>query len=103
MKRKILCGECVEEGYAVHLARLFASLSSVANLRVLLALGDDEVSTNHLADILELTPSEVQHCLKHLEEIGLVCGTSYGHVRLFRIHNSHLRNILFDRIPTLVP
>ena len=101
MKRRILSGEYVEIGYARHLARLFTSLSDVAVLRVLLALGDDEVSANHVADIVEMAPRDVQQCLEALEEFGLIRGTVYGRVRFFRIENDHLRNLLFGGVRTL--
>lgn len=96
-----MCGEYAEAKYAAHLARLFGSLSNPANLRVLLALGDDEVSVNHLADILELAPPDVQKRLDDFEELDLVCGTLYGQVRLFRMKDARLRDLLFERLGAL--
>lgn len=95
----IMCGEYAEEGYAACLARLFAALADAEKLRVLLALGDDEVSTNHLADILEASPADVQNCLDAYEELDLVRGTMHGNVRFFRIGDTQVRDLLFERVP----
>ncbi len=96
-----MCGEYAEARYAAHLARLFVPLGDTGNLRVLLALGDDEVSVNHLADVLELAPHDVQKCLDDFEELDLVRGTLYGRVRLFRMKDARLRDLLFGRLGAL--
>jgi hypothetical protein len=94
----VMCGEYAEPAFAAYPARLFASLADPSGVRVLLAMGDDEVSTNHLADILEMAPEDVQRYLHAYEELEVVRGTTYGAVRLFRVCDAHVRNLLFERL-----
>ena len=97
---RVMCGEYAAPRYAAHLTRLFASLADAENLRALLALGDDEVSANHLADVLDMAPRDVQKRLDHLEELDLVCATLYGQVRVFRVEDAPLRDLLFGHVRT---
>lgn len=93
----VMCGEYVDTSYAAALAEVFASLAELSRVRVILGLGDDEVSVNHLADILEMPPADVQQHLAALEALEVVAVRVRGSVRFFRLIDMHVRHFVFER------
>jgi DNA-binding transcriptional ArsR family regulator len=93
----VMCGEYVDTSYAAALVEVFASLAELSQVRVILALGDDEVSANHLADILEMPSMEVQQHLAALEILEVVAVRARGSVRFFRLIDTHVRHLVFER------
>jgi DNA-binding transcriptional ArsR family regulator len=94
----VMCGEYVNASYAAAAAEVFASLADISRIRVVLALGDDEVSANHLADILEMPPAEIQQHLAALEVLEVVAARTHATVRFFRLSDKHVRHLVFGRL-----
>jgi DNA-binding transcriptional ArsR family regulator len=66
------CGETVDARHLALAVEVFETLAHPDRLRLILALGRDELSLNHLADITEQSPAAVQQHLTSLERIGVV-------------------------------
>lgn len=78
-----------ETPHAEAAAALFALLSDATRVRILLAIGDDELSVNHLADIVDRSPSAVSQHLSRLRLGGLVIARNDGNRVFYRLANEH--------------
>lgn len=75
--------------HADRVAQLFAMLADATRVRILLALGRDELSVNHLADIVDRTPSAVSQHLSKLRLAGIVTARSDANRVFYRLTNEH--------------
>lgn len=73
-------------------------LADATRVRIILALRDQELSVNHLADIVDKTPAAVS---QHLAKMRLarVVSTRHDGTRVFyRLENEHARQLVNDAI-----
>lgn len=78
----------------------FAALAQADRLRLILALGDDELSANHLADIVALSPLAVQQHLAVLAFHGFVSSQRYGDRLFYRVSNPLVSQLVLSKLPT---
>ena len=73
-------------------------LADATRLRIILALRDEELSVNHLADILDKSPAAVSQHLAKLR-LGRFVATRQEGTRVFyRLANEHARQLVTDAI-----
>lgn len=87
------------DGQYVELAvEVFAMLADATRVRLVLALGDDELSVNHLADIVDKTPAAVSQHLAKLRMARIVTARQQGTRVFYRLANEHTRRLVNDAI-----
>jgi DNA-binding transcriptional ArsR family regulator len=62
-------------------------------LRLILALGDDELSLNHLADITEQSPAAVRQHLESLERVGVVRSRRHRDRPFYQLSEPEVRTL----------
>lgn len=72
-----MCGETVDARRLALTVEVFETLAHPDRVRLVIALGRDELSLNHLADITEQSPAAVQQHLASLERVGVVSSRRY--------------------------
>ncbi len=73
-------------------------LADATRVRIVLALRDDELSVNHLADIVDKTPAAVSQHLAKMR-LGRVVAVRQDGTRMFyRLANEHVRQLVDDAI-----
>jgi DNA-binding transcriptional ArsR family regulator len=72
IKQEATCGETVEDGRLAPAVDVLAALAHTDRLRMLVALGVDELPVNHLTGITDLAAGEIQQHLTTLETVGVV-------------------------------
>ncbi|WP_138444690.1 ArsR/SmtB family transcription factor [Sinomonas susongensis] len=77
----------------------FAALAQADRVRLILALGDDELSANHLADIAALSPSAVHEHLAVLAFHGFVSSQRYGDRLFYRVSNPLVSQFILSKLP----
>jgi DNA-binding transcriptional ArsR family regulator len=77
----------------------FAALAQVDRVRLVLALGDDELSVNHLADIVALSPLAVRQHLAVLAFHGFVSSQRYGDRLFYRVSNPLVSRLVLSKLP----
>lgn len=87
-----------DASYVALVVELFAALARPDRIRILIALGDDEFSVNHLADIVELSPFAVHQHLAALELVRVVATRRYGDRMFYRLSNPHVRRLVQEHL-----
>lgn len=73
-------------------------LADATRVRIILALRDDELSVNHLADIVDKTPAAVSQHLAKLRLARIVAARQEGTRVFYRLTNEHARQLVTDAI-----
>lgn len=73
-------------------------LADATRVRIILALRDDELSVNHLADIVDKTPAAVSQHLAKLRLARIVASRQEGTRVFYRLENEHARQLVSDAI-----
>jgi DNA-binding transcriptional ArsR family regulator len=94
-----VCGETVDARYLALAVEAFAVLAHPDRLRLVLALGSDELSVNHLADIVEMSPISVQQHLSMLEFVGVVTSRRYEGRPFYGLADPHVRHLVLEHLP----
>lgn len=76
------------------LADLFKMFGDSTRLRILFALGEEEISVQNLADSLSMTQSAVSHQLKVLKISKLVKSRRQGRLVYYSLADSHVKTII---------
>lgn len=95
---KEVCGRYPDSQYVELAVEVFSMLADATRVRIILALRDQELSVNHLADIVDKTPAAVS---QHLAKMRLarVVSTRHDGTRVFyRLENEHARQLVNDAI-----
>jgi len=87
-------GEGIGGQFVAPIVTMFAALAHADRLRLVVALGDDELSVNHLADIVDLTPDDVRRHLEALEFAGVVAVTHHCELSFYRLTDQHIRQLV---------
>ena len=91
-------GVGVDDQYVELAVEVFAMLADATRVRLVLALGDDELSVNHLADIVDKTPAAVSQHLAKLRMARIVTARQQGTRVFYRLANEHARRLVSDAI-----
>lgn len=98
-REDVMCGETVDAASLGDAVEAFAALAEADRLRLLLALGNDELTANHLADIVQLCPSVVREHLSTLRRIKVVVSKRYGDRPFYRLSNPLIRGLILQYVP----
>lgn len=77
---------------------VFRMLADATRVRLILALGADELSVNHLADILDKPPAAVSQHLAKLRLAGFVTTRQEGTRVFYRLQHDHAQRLVHDAI-----
>jgi DNA-binding transcriptional ArsR family regulator len=92
------CAFVPDSGLVEVAAELFSLLSDATRLRIILALRDEELSVNHLADIVDKSPAAVSQHLAKLRWARMVVARQDGTRVFYRLANEHAHRIVVDAI-----
>ena len=99
MNADVLMGGRHPEGQYVELAvEIFSMLADATRVRIILALRDEELSVNHLADILDKSPASVSQHLAKLRLARIVAARQDGQRVFYRLENEHAQQLVSDAI-----
>jgi len=77
---------------------VFAMLADATRVRIILALGDGELSVNTLADLVEKSPAAVSQHLAKLRLARIVAARHEGTRVYYRLENEHAQQLVIDAI-----
>ena len=77
---------------------VFSMLADATRVRIILALRDEELSVNHLADIVDKSPAAVSQHLAKLRLARIVATRQEGTKVFYRLANEHARQLVADAI-----
>jgi DNA-binding transcriptional ArsR family regulator len=95
---KQLCGRDPDSQYVELAVEVFTMLADATRVRLILALRDDELSVNHLADIVDKSPAAVSQHLAKLRLARIVSTRQQGTKVFYRLANEHARQLVSDAI-----
>ena len=76
------------------LSKLFKAFADPSRLRILKALGDQEMCVCDLAALLDISESAVSHQLRLLRTINLVMNRRDGTILYYRLRDHHVTELL---------
>jgi DNA-binding transcriptional ArsR family regulator len=92
------CTFGVESQYVDLAAEVFRLLSDPTRIRIILALRDGELSVNHLADIVEKSPTVVSQHLAKLRWGRIVKPRQDGTRIFYSLVDEHARRLVADAV-----
>ena len=95
---KQICGVDPDSQFVELAVEVFTMLADATRVRLILALRDDEMSVNHLADIVGKSPAAVSQHLAKLRLSGFVTTRQEGQRVFYRLANEHARQLVTDAI-----
>jgi DNA-binding transcriptional ArsR family regulator len=88
----------LESQYVELAVEVFSMLADATRVRIILALRDEELSVNHLADIVDKSPAAVSQHLAKLRLARIVATRQEGTKVFYRLANEHARRLVADAI-----
>ncbi|MGH3447420.1 MAG: ArsR/SmtB family transcription factor [Nocardioidaceae bacterium] len=88
------CTLGVESQYVELAVEVFSMLADATRVRIILALRDEELSVNHLADIVDKSPAAVSQHLAKLRLGRIVAPRQDGTKVFYRLANEHARQLV---------
>lgn len=79
-------------------AELFGLLADPTRVRIILALDVDELSVNHLADLVDRAPAAVSQHLAKLRLARLVTVRQEGNRAFYRLRDEHPRRLVIEAL-----
>lgn len=96
---KQACGYSTESPYVELAVEVFSMLADATRVRIILALQDaEELSVNHLADIVDKSPAAVSQHLAKLRLARIVSTRQDGQRVFYRLENEHASRLVADAI-----
>lgn len=96
---KPICGREPDSQYVELAVEVFSMLADATRVRIVLALRDmDELSVNHLAEILDKSPSAISQHLAKLRLARIVTTRQDGQRVFYRLGNEHAKQLVTDAI-----
>ncbi|HZK37164.1 MAG TPA: metalloregulator ArsR/SmtB family transcription factor [Aeromicrobium sp.] len=95
---KQICGLDLASQYVELAVEVFSMLADATRVRIILALRDEELSVNHLADILDKSPAAISQHLAKLRLARIVSTRQDGTRVFYRLANEHARQLVADAI-----
>ncbi|WP_297343331.1 metalloregulator ArsR/SmtB family transcription factor [Amnibacterium sp.] len=92
------CGRHPDSQYVELAVEVFAMLADATRVRIILALRDDELSVNHLADIVDKPAAAVSQHLAKLRLARMVTTRQDGTRVFYRLADEHARQLVADAI-----
>ncbi|MHB1172535.1 MAG: ArsR/SmtB family transcription factor [Lacisediminihabitans sp.] len=93
-----VCGRDPDSQYVELAVEVFAMLADATRVRIILALRDDELSVNHLADIVDKSPAAVSQHLAKLRLARIVATRQEGTRVFYRLENEHAHKLVTDAV-----
>jgi DNA-binding transcriptional ArsR family regulator len=93
-----ICGRLPDSQYVELAVEVFGMLADATRVRIILALREQELSVNHLADILDKTPASVSQHLAKLRLARMVSTRQEGTRVFYQLANEHARQLVSDAI-----
>ncbi|WGW13669.1 metalloregulator ArsR/SmtB family transcription factor [Saxibacter everestensis] len=93
-----ICGRRPDSQYVELAVEVFAMLADATRVRIILALRDEELSVNHLADALGKPAPAVSQHLAKLRLARIVSTRQDGTRVFYRLANEHARQLVTDAI-----
>lgn len=75
------------------LLAFFKALADANRLKILGLLATQEMSVEHLAEVLQISPSTVSHHLSRLSEVGLVSARADSYYNIYRFESEALETM----------
>lgn len=92
------CSLSPESDYVELAVEVFSMLADATRIRIILALRDQELSVNHLADIVDKSGPAVSQHLAKLRLARIVSTRQEGTRVFYRLTNEHARQLVADAI-----
>lgn len=93
-----MCGLDPESPYVELAVEVFSMLADATRVRLILALRDEEMSVNHLADIVDRSPAAVSQHLAKMRLGRLVTTRQDGTRVFYRLADEHAARLVTDAI-----
>jgi DNA-binding transcriptional ArsR family regulator len=87
-----------DDQYVELAVEVFRMLADATRVRLILALRDDELSVNHLAEIVDKSPAAVSQHLAKLRLAGFVTTRQEGTRVFYRLQHGHAHRLVIDAI-----
>jgi DNA-binding transcriptional ArsR family regulator len=91
-------GRNPDSQYVESAVEIFGMLADATRVRIILALRDQEMSVNNLADVLDKTPASVSQHLAKLRLARIVSTRQDGTRVHYRLANEHASQLVSDAI-----
>lgn len=88
----------VDDEHVAVAAEVFSLLADPTRIRIVLALGDDELSVNHLAEVVDKPAAAVSQHLAKLRLARMVAVRKDGNRVFYRLIDEHARNLVADAL-----
>ena len=95
---KQVCGRDPDSQYVELAVEIFGMLADATRVQIILALRDQELSVNHLADILDKAPASVSQHLAKLRLARIVSSRQDGTRVFYSLVNEHASQLVSDAI-----
>lgn len=96
---KQMCGLNPESEYVELAVEVFAMLADATRVRIVLALRNaEELSVNHLADIVDKSPAAVSQHLAKLRLARMVSTRRQGTTVFYRLTDEHASELVVDAV-----
>lgn len=95
---KQMCGTDVDSQYVELAVEVFSMLADATRVRIILALRDQELSVNHLAEVLDKPSAAVSQHLAKLRLARMVSTRQVGTRVFYQLENEHARKLVTDAI-----
>jgi DNA-binding transcriptional ArsR family regulator len=92
------CGLSPDSQYVELAVEVFTMLADATRIRIILALRDQELSVNHIADIVDRSPAAVSQHLAKLRLAHIVSTRQDGNRVFYSLANEHARQLVADAI-----
>ncbi|MGV8858283.1 ArsR/SmtB family transcription factor [Rhodoglobus sp.] len=87
-----------DSDYVEIAVEVFRLLADATRIRIVLALQDDELSVNHLADIVDRSPASVSQHLAKLRWGKLVLVRKHANRVFYRLTDEHAKRLVVEAI-----
>ncbi|WIB78238.1 metalloregulator ArsR/SmtB family transcription factor [Curtobacterium sp. MCPF17_002] len=96
---KQMCGLSPESEYVELAVEVFAMLADATRVRIVLALRNaEEMSVNHLADVVDKSPAAVSQHLAKLRLARMVSTRREGTTVFYRLTDEHASELVVDAV-----
>lgn len=92
------CSLGVDSQFVELAVEVFSMLADPTRVRIILALRDEELSVNHLADIVDKSPAAVSQHLAKLRLARMVTTRHDGTKIFYKLVDEHARQLVADAI-----
>lgn len=93
-----MCTFGVESQYVDLAAEVFSLLADATRIRIVLALRDEEMSVNHLADVVDKSPTAVSQHLAKLRWGRIVRARQQGNRVFYSLVDEHARTLVTQAV-----